>query len=185
MGDLSFRDLDGNRHPAVVMARVWHGIQRFRESYTEGSVGPREFMRTPFGASYGIVTIEGKGRGIVASRNIKTGEIILQESPVLILPPGDANTITFLTLPQKALEALMLLHNANPDFKRFSVDLDIPVHRLLDFLKGILDSDCFSPRTSFGTIGALLLAGSLFNHSGTPNVTRGWDDKSEVVFTSM
>jgi SET domain len=80
----------------------------------------------------------------------------------------------------------MLLYNANPDFKQFSLDLDIPVHRVPDFLKGTLDTNCFGPRTSFGTIGALLLTGSLFNHSGTPNVTRGWDDKSEkVAFTSV
>jgi hypothetical protein len=151
MEDVPLQDVKGNRHPTVVMA-VLHSIQRCRESYTQGSLGPSEFMHAPFGAPYEIVSIEKKGHGIVASRGIKAGEIILQESPVLVLPPSDASTITFLTLPQKALETIMLLHNAKSDFKQFSLDLNIPLHRLLDLLRGILDTNCFGPRTSLATL---------------------------------
>ncbi|KAE9376480.1 hypothetical protein N431DRAFT_529532 [Stipitochalara longipes BDJ] len=180
MEDLSIRDLQMNRHSPAVMEAVLRSIQLSWDNFAEGSVAPNEFMRTPFGAMYKVVAVEGKGRGMIASRDIKADEIILQESPVLILPPGDANTILFLTLPQKALEAILLLHNAKPDNNRFTNADDIPVHRLLDLISGILDTNCFTGTASYGSVGVLLLRGALFNHSNTPNVCYTLDGTKEV-----
>jgi SET domain len=183
---LSILDIYGNRHPPAVMQAVLRSIQRSWDSFGEGSVAPNEFMRTPFGAPYEIVAIEGKGRGIIASRDIRAGEAVLQDWPVLMFPPGEANILTFLTLPQKALEAILLLHNTKPAWKRFSLDDDIPVHRLLDLLQGVLDTNCFGDIGSYGQVGMLLLTGSLINHSETPNLMRALDGKTErMIFTSV
>jgi hypothetical protein len=186
MQDLSIIGLSGNRHPPAVMAAVLSSVQRSWDSYADGSVAPNEFMRTPFGTPYEIVSIEGKGRGVIASRDIKANEVILQDSPVIVLPPGDCNIATFLALPQKALEALLLLHNTKPEYKRFSSIEDIPLHRLLDLLQGVMDTNSFGGTGSYGSVGVILLAGSMFNHSSTPNLTRRWDDRSErMVFVSV
>lgn len=122
---------------------------------------------------------------MVASRNINAGETVLEDTPVLILPHETTNAILFMTLPQKALEAILLLHNEKPNARKWSVSQDIPIHRLMDFLQGTLDTNCFSTYTPDCQIGALLLAGSLFNHSDTPNLSRGWDNKSDkLIFTA-
>ena len=117
MGELSVMDAQLNRYPDEVMEAVRRSIQNSWDCFTEVSVAPNEFMRTPFGAPYEVVTIEGKGRGMQASRAIKASEIILQDSPMLILPPESSKALIFLTLPQKALESNLLLHSAKPEYK--------------------------------------------------------------------
>lgn len=103
--------------------------------------------------------------------------IFQQESPVLILPPPPTSSLFFLTLPQKALEAIFLLHNTTPDKKAMSSVLNIPKHRLLDYLNGILSTNCFGATSNFyGKLGVILLRASLFNHSSNPNVMRRWID---------
>lgn len=86
----------------------------------------------------------------------------MQDTPVLVLPSQITSMLVFLTLSQKALEAIMLLHNEKLGHKHWSAARDIPIHRLMDFLQGILDSNCFrTDKAACGSIGVLLLAGSL------------------------
>ena len=185
MNDCSIKNVLLN-HPPVIMEAVLRSIQRSWDTYTESSITPHEFMRAPYGASYEVVAIEGKGRGMVASRDIKAGQIILEESPVLLLPPGTIDIILLLTLPRKALEAILLLHNAKPNNNRFTLLKDIPVHRLLDLMSGILDTNSFDGTASCGSTGVLLLRGSLFNHSDTPNMFHDWNGDDEIyVFTAQ
>lgn len=173
-------------HPPEVMEEVLQSIQRTWDDFYDGSVGPNEFMRSPFGALYEVVTIAGKGRGMLATRDIEAGETILQDTPVLLLPYGSANVLIFLTLPKLALEAILLLHNNRPNVATYSSKFDIPLHRLLDQLDGILSTNCFStPYAACGSLGVLLLTGSLFNHSNTPNVTLNWNKTiKKMVFTA-
>jgi len=51
----------------------------------------------------------------------------------------------------------------------------------------ISDTNCFdTDNASCASIGLLLLTGSLFNHSDSPNITRAWDNATEkLVFTSL
>lgn len=53
---------------------------------------------------------------MVASRDINKGEVVLQESPILVIPPGDEGMAAplLLALPENALEAILLHHNALP-----------------------------------------------------------------------
>lgn len=189
-GELSLQGLN-TRHELRVMELVLRSVHQSWENFHEGSVSSNEFMRTPFGAPYEVVNIAGKGRGLIASRDIKVGETILQDTPVLVLPPSPANMMIFLTLPRKALEAILLLHNQKPDLNSFATLFDVPVHRLMDMMQGITDTNSFAvsdaAEAAYGSgIGVLLLTGSLFNHSDTPNVEREWDVATEkMVFTSL
>ena len=134
-------------------------------------------MRAPNGAAYEIVTVEGKGGGMIASRDINKDEIVLRESPILVMPPGDEGMAAplLLALPENALEAILLLHNALPHETPFTGRRDIPHHRLIDTLTGIVNSNSLDATHSFGKMGILLLTGSLFNHDNKNNVDRRFD----------
>ncbi|KAN0116925.1 hypothetical protein V8E51_002902 [Hyaloscypha variabilis] len=181
---LSPKDLDKNRHSPAIMEAVLRSIERCWDKFGEGLVAPNEFMHTPSGAMYEVVAIEGKGRGMVASRDIKAGEIILQESPLLLLPPRPAMTVLFfLTLPQQALEAFLLLDNANTDYNHNTLKADVPIHRLIDLIEGIRYTNTFTASAwpaSFDSIGVLLLRGALFNHSDKSNMYHAWNRSKEM-----
>ncbi|CAJ2507372.1 Uu.00g085580.m01.CDS01 [Anthostomella pinea] len=135
--------LDFTMEPPAIREAIGRSINRSWEAYTEGSVGPSDFIRTPLGAPFEIASINGKGRGLIASRIINAGEVILEDSPVLLLPFKAASDLIFLLLPRKALEALLLLHNAHPNEGKYTVMMDIPVHHLLDQLSGVLSTNAF------------------------------------------
>ncbi|KAL2072691.1 hypothetical protein VTL71DRAFT_12034 [Oculimacula yallundae] len=172
-------------HPQEVVDMALRSIQRTWDKFHDGSVTPNEFLRTPFDVPYEIVSINGRGRGIIASRDITAGEVIMQESPVLMFPLTDIRFFLLLTLPQKALEAIFFLHNQRFDQRKFSIDTVPSLFCVVEILAGILDTNTFGQISSTGFIGLLLLAGSMFNHSDRSNVGRAWDDGTErMVFTS-
>ncbi|PVH76339.1 hypothetical protein DL98DRAFT_295895 [Cadophora sp. DSE1049] len=179
LDDLSGRS-DGTHHLSELMELVLRSVHRAWDNFYEGPVSPSDFLRTPIGAAYEIVSMAGKGRGVIASRDITAGEIILREAPVIVLPPGESNMLLLLTLPQKALEAVILLHNQEPEYKRASLRRDIPTYRLLDYLQGVVNTNAWTtPNAPYGGITLLLLTGSMFNHSDTPNITSSWDTATE------
>ncbi|KAI4701359.1 hypothetical protein J4E81_003099 [Alternaria sp. BMP 2799] len=165
---------------------TYRSISRAWDEYATGGESPSAFMRSPTGAPYKIVPIEGKGRGVVATREIKAGEIVLQESPVLVMPYGEFMPPLLLLLPKGALEAILLLHNAQPDETPFTKTMDISHHRLLDAVVGCVNSNAFEGEASFGQIGMVLLTGSMFNHESYSNVRRHWDQQLEqMVFKTV
>jgi hypothetical protein len=90
-----------------------------------------------------------------------------------------------LILPEQALEAILLLHNAMPNQTPYTNLRNIPHHRLLDFLGGIMSTNAFSDKDR-GKMGLLQLTGSLFNHDANHNVTRRWNETTEqLVFTTL
>lgn len=121
--------------------------------------------------------------------SVEPGELILQESPVLLSPSENANPIMFFLLPQRALEAILLLHDARKGTS-YADRMNIPHHRLLDHFEGIMSTNSFgdgeAARTLGGNVSILLLRGSLFNHSDQPNVERGWDGgRDMMIFKSL
>ncbi|KAJ7705446.1 hypothetical protein B0H17DRAFT_1298801 [Mycena rosella] len=56
------------------------------EAFAEGSVAPADFLRAPIGAPYCVEKIPGKGRGMVASRDLSAGETVLMENPSVERP---------------------------------------------------------------------------------------------------
>ncbi|KAF7303807.1 putative set domain-containing protein [Mycena indigotica] len=155
------------------------------ENFTEGSVAPNDFLRSPIGAAYRVTNVSGKGRGLIATRNITVGERVLIEHPVVVLVKDQMNALCFLTLPKQAIHALLLLHNNIPDNKEYTSHLDIPQHRLLDYLKGVATSNAFVATLDNGEeAGVILLAGSLFNHSQQANVYYSFET-DKMVFTAI
>ncbi|KAF7324701.1 putative set domain-containing protein [Mycena kentingensis (nom. inval.)] len=157
------------------------------DSFTEGSVAPSDFLRSPIGAAYRVTNVAGKGRGMVATRTIQAGERVLVESPTSVLIDRQLNALCFLFLPKQALHALMLLHNAQPHNSEFTAHEDIPHHRLLDYMKGIASSNAFSIKLENGSkAGIVTLAGSLFNHASVPNVHGQFDSNAfAMVFRAI
>ncbi|KAI4957422.1 hypothetical protein J4E86_004560 [Alternaria arbusti] len=165
---------------------TYRSISRAWDEYAAGGENPSAFMRSPTGAPYKIVSIEGKGRGVVATRDIKAGETVLQESPVLIVPHGQFSPLILLLLPKQALEAILLLHNAQPDETPYTKKEDFAHNRLIDALMGCVTTNAFEGGASFGQIGMVLLTGSMFNHESNPNVRRHWDQQLEqMVFKTV
>ncbi|KAJ7496758.1 hypothetical protein FB451DRAFT_1386125 [Mycena latifolia] len=173
----------GNLLPVAVRAagETW-------AAYAEGSVAPADFLRAPIGAPYRVEKIPGKGRGLVASRDLKAGEIVLKEGPLILLREGKLDLLMFLALPKAAVHAMMLLHNTIPNNREFSLTDDIPQHRLLDYLKGVATTNAFSAMVAAdGTqAGMILLSGSLLNHSDKYNVHWEFDISAfKMVFTTV
>jgi hypothetical protein len=120
------------------------------------------------------------------TRDISPGEIVLQESPVVAAVHGQTDPRLFLTLPERALEAILFLHDAFPDHRDLTKIKDIPHHRLMNALGGVLSTNAFEDEASYGIVGLLQLTGSLFNHEKNYNVTRRWNETTEqLVFTTL
>jgi hypothetical protein len=176
-----------DQSPGIITA-VLRSLERSWVEFCLKMVATNEFMKTTSKAKYEVVAVEGKGRGMVASRDIKPSETILEEFPLLLLPPVSTATKLFLTLPQRALEAFLLLHNAKPDYNRNSIAADFPVHRLVDIIDGIRYTNTFTTTAwpaSFKGIGVILLTGALFNHSDKSNMFHFWNSsKAMYVFVA-
>jgi hypothetical protein len=128
-----------------------------------------------------ICTIEGRGRGIIANRDMSYGEVVLKEAPLLIMPP-EMNQFTLALLPRKALESVLLLHNEKSAFfdvfdKNPSKDASCT---LMHYLKEILATNSLAVGNDCHQ-SVLLLKGSLFNHSDHPNVVRVWDARADEM----
>ncbi|KAJ6574005.1 hypothetical protein DFH09DRAFT_1362035 [Mycena vulgaris] len=67
------------------------------------------------------------------------------ESSLTLLIKDKLNVLTFLALPKRAIHAMILLHNRFPEDRTYySSQVDIPRHRLLDYLKGVVNTNAFS-----------------------------------------
>jgi hypothetical protein len=83
------------------------------------------------------------------------------------------------------LEAILLLHNAQPDETPFTNMRD-HAHLFLDGLVGAVTTNAFEGEDSFGKIGMVLLTGVVFNCESNPNVRRLWDKQLEQqVFNTV
>ncbi|KAJ6497161.1 hypothetical protein C8R47DRAFT_1114060 [Mycena vitilis] len=162
-------------------------VRAVRETWnTYGIVAPADFLQPPPDALYRVAKVPGKGRGMLASRDLQAGEVLLAESPLLILPNKQFVVLNFFALPKAAIHALLLLHNTIPNHQEFTRGEDTPQHRLLDYLKGVATSNAFNEGIDEeGTqAGLIVLAGSLFNHSNKSNASRRFDVSTfKEVFT--
>jgi hypothetical protein len=172
----------GQSHPPEVIDAVLRSVIRAWENYFERSVNPNDFMRTTSSDPFEIVSLGGQPRGIVANRDIEAGQFILEDTPILVLPYEHPTRKFFLTLPRKAVEAILLLPNWNRQSKESSATMDNANDRLLDLLEDILSTNRFAvPNSSCGSLLVLLLKGSLFSYSDSPNVKTEWDNRAETL----
>jgi len=102
------------------------------------------------------------------------------------MPHGQFSPPLLLLLPKQALEAILLLHYAQPDKTPFTKMNNDAHHRLTDALMGCVTTNAFEGEASFGQIGMVILTGSMFNHESFPNVRRHWDKQLEqMVFKTV
>ena len=129
-----------------------------------------------FSSKIAVAELEGKGCGVVATRAISRGEVVLKESPLLGLP------VSF----ESASDAEALLNATS--LRQLDEDLN---SALTSCSQASQDrfwelSDCHGePKTAAGIAltnalqlgkgGGLLAMSARFNHSCKPNVQGGWD----------
>ena len=100
------------------------------------------------------VRIRGKGLGIVAMRDIKMGDIILRERPILSWKSYESLRFQFNKLSNLERDAVLNLSNSPNEFD--------------DGLKGIVDTNAFYCESN--DCLCLFLRASRFNHSCIPNL---------------
>ncbi|GAA5851351.1 hypothetical protein JCM5353_008960 [Sporobolomyces roseus] len=114
-----------------------------------------------------VKEIEGKGMGVVATRDIKARELILKETPLFIWDHAKGTS---------GLEASV---NALPDLKKtayyshFAAD----PHKKLSKAAAIFQTNCLP---LIGNVKGVFDIGCRFNHSCRPNCSNQWDEEQEV-----
>ena len=117
---------------------------------------------------YTLKSIPGKGRGLVASRNITPGELIINE-PALFTTESLQNAETIekdlgaivKALPKEGQRAFLSLHNNFPGPSPFS---------------NIIRSNGY-PLGPSSDIGGIFVETARINHSCRPNAQHAWNDK--------
>ena len=138
---------------AAVAFGCGRGVPPMRRVRCRAAVSPFEITEVP-----------SKGLGAVATRDIKEGEVVVEERPPITYVDGPdwerKIQEQFEALPAKTQEALMRLHDVNED----------------KTLTGIFNTNsigCYSETLD----GSLCVVVSRFNHSCLPNCEQFWDDE--------
>ncbi len=122
-------------------------------------------LETPFYTTYTISDVPGAGKGMFATKDLASGDLILRERPVVVIPEiiptvnGDAShasqfiTLAVQNVPPKKKEAFLQLH----DCKNFP-----------DKVKGIIDTNAMNvgrlPGPFEGSFAGVALGLSRINH---------------------
>eukprot|EP00746_Dinoflagellata_sp_MGD_P123070 gnl/MRDRNA2_/MRDRNA2_57797_c0_seq2.p1 gnl/MRDRNA2_/MRDRNA2_57797_c0~~gnl/MRDRNA2_/MRDRNA2_57797_c0_seq2.p1 ORF type:complete len:247 (+),score=24.82 gnl/MRDRNA2_/MRDRNA2_57797_c0_seq2:162-902(+) len=122
-----------------------------------------------------VVPVTGKGLGVVATRDIARGELIVSETPLIVRRRGDAisscgpawKQFYALSLGQRAV--VCSLHDAHVYANH---DGDLGGNKSLE---GILNSNCYARGgdTDQGLLSEII---SRFNHSCVPNCEHSFDE---------
>ncbi|GAA5942864.1 hypothetical protein JCM3775_001525 [Rhodotorula graminis] len=122
--------------------------------------------QVPADLAFEVVELPGKGKGVVSTRAIKAGELILAESPAFTT--GMRRTEPMITAAVDKLSASdrLVFH---------SLALSDNKAALGPFL-GRMETNGIEMASATGAPQqGLFLLGSRFNHSCTPNICRTWD----------
>ena len=115
---------------------------------------------------YKCSPIPDKGMGMIATRDIKYGELLLQEQPVLNDALGESLENQFLRLSKAVQKEVLSLCNVHPSFRK---------------LEGIMNSNKFAVDDNNGG-SVLCIEASRFNHSCLPNVLHRFSEPWERIF---
>lgn len=133
------------------------------EATLESKHEPIRICKTnPDSPAFEIRPVEGAGLGMVATRDIKRGEAILVEAPVIRTDRGHStkNSLKqFANLGQAVQDQVLALFNMRDD---------------LTPLEGIIWSNAIGLRDTDEEIG-LFIQASRINHACRPNTNNSWD----------
>ena len=121
---------------------------------------------------YDIVPIKGKGLGMIACKDIKRGELIHMEAPLIRISRNEESVKMlkqFDNLSETQKRECRALHNCKPEINE---------------VVGIFWTNAIPLKNTeedFGESG-LLLTASRINHSCRPNTYQSWDDKTGMAF---
>ena len=116
---------------------------------------------------YTFVKISGKGIGIIASRNIKCGELIIEERPTMVCKCGES-----LRAQLKKLSRIEQKHIAGLS----------NVHHECGYLKGIIKTNAFYREQDSSLYLFIII--SRFNHSCLPNVHQAFNSPNLRIYAS-
>ncbi|KAI0821910.1 hypothetical protein BC628DRAFT_787643 [Trametes gibbosa] len=125
---------------------------------------------------YTLKAIRGKGQGLVASRAITRGELVLAEAPLIVQGRSFTNDTILLalsTLTEAQQREYFSLANAHKGVH----PPPLGVFKTNAFPCG---DHSLSTDTVAGS-GAVFLLGSRFNSSCTPNVNNYWNSEREQI----
>lgn len=141
--------------------KAWHDYHRL--------VCRNQSSSSSTGTAYEIVDIPGKGKGVITKRHYKRGDIIMSESPVLVVPHRDGYFDRQVLGDQ--IDALA------PELLERVLDLsDVYSHpdsALGNRVENVLHTNSFSGLTTTDSTpqSCLLLNIARCNHSCTPNAS--------------
>lgn len=115
--------------------------------------------------------MEGKGQGVVATRDIEAGELVLKEFPLVV----HSSRTSFDGLEN----AVSALSNADKDDYN-SLYVNPSLLSWLPRPLAIFKTNAIQLAGPQGIKGGLFVKGSRFNHSCLPNCSRFWDEKQGV-----
>lgn len=124
--------------------------------------------------AYKCVDIKGKGLGMVSTRDIKSGELIVEEEPVITLFQGEDPDVVqqqFHNLPVAKRNAVMELYDRWASYQTKEHKNPLTIFR----------TNCVS-RGAYSEDAVLCLKYSRFNHSCKPNVSPAFVDPNERVY---
>ena len=136
------------------------------------------FKATVMEEGYQVVEIPGKGRGLVATRNLEAGELVLSEKMFLKLDSNSAKDLSvFLKLDPKIKEKLGKLSCPAEDMGYDKSDPEkYLAHCLLKKFR--LNRICTAEKSSSCAVFEII---SMINHSCVPNVYWFWmEDKTTM-----
>lgn len=126
--------------------------------------------------------IPHKGRGLVASRSLKRGELLFTEPPLFSFPlsPPPNNSSIMIALSQCSREQQQQYFTLANSFKEKKEILPAQGIFLSNYIP-YRDANSGSGEDESGERGGIFLFASYFNSSCTPNVSRYWDASKRVM----
>ncbi|KAI0761262.1 hypothetical protein BD413DRAFT_617143 [Trametes elegans] len=138
------------------------------------------FGRSPrkYGLTFKLQDVPGKGKGLIATRTIAQGELILTEPPLLQQDRQSSNAIIVHALGQLS-EAQQREYFSLANAHRGALPPPLGIFKTNALPCGDHDPG----RGVHAESGAVFALGSRFNSSCTPNVNNCWDDgRGEITF---
>eukprot|EP00435_Cladocopium_sp_Y103_P055682 s664_g18.t1 len=125
--------------------------------------------------AFEVVKVEGHGLSARATRDLKLGDVVLLEEPVLVVTSNDKG--------DEWKEQLYSQYQALPEEKQQEVwNLhDACLQKPEKSLEGILFTNCIGRDQRVRFDAALCLELSRFNHSCSPNLEQSWDQDAGQV----